>query len=123
MPKSPIFGHPVGMHATHPAFWRRLAGLVAPLWLVAGLMAAPAPAAPATLDQSILLGQVVPGVVDISTNLSYQGAVGAGAGNDSPEVSEELWQLVRSTCRRQARKHPERGIMDMINRRQLGASI
>jgi len=70
----------MGMHATHRVFLRRLAGLLAPLWLLAGLLAAPAPAAPATLDQSVLLGQVVPGLVDISTNLSYQGAVGAGAG-------------------------------------------
>lgn len=51
-----------------------------PLWLLAGLVAAPAPAAPATLDRSVLLGQVLPGMVDISTNLSYQGAVGAGTG-------------------------------------------
>ena len=58
----------------------RLPGLLAVLLLLAGLAAAPAPAAPATLDQSVLLGQVVPGLVDISTNLSYQGAVGAGTG-------------------------------------------
>ena len=68
------------MQATHRVFLRRIAGLLAPLWLLAGLLAAPAPAAPATLDQSVLLGQVLPGLVDISTNLSYQGAVGAGAG-------------------------------------------
>ena len=60
---------------------RRLPGvLTAVLLLLSGVTAAPATAAPATLDQSVLLGQVVPGLVDISTNLSYQGALGAGAG-------------------------------------------
>ena len=71
------------MSATHPARLRRLGGLLAALLLLAGLSPAPAsaaPATPATLDQSALLGQVLPGLVDISTNLSYQGAVGAGAG-------------------------------------------
>ena len=59
---------------------RGLPGALAALLLLAGLIAAPATAAPATLDQSALLGQVVPGLVDISTNLSYQGALGAGTG-------------------------------------------
>jgi S1-C subfamily serine protease len=68
------------MDATLPVVLRRFAGLLLPLWLLAGLLAAPGSAAPATLDQSVLLGQVLPGVVDISTNLSYQGATGAGAG-------------------------------------------
>ena len=40
--------------------------------------APPAPRAP--LDQSALLSQVVPGLVDINTSLSYQGAVGNGTG-------------------------------------------
>lgn len=57
-----------------------MAGALAALSLFAGLLATPAGAAPATLDQSALLGQVVPGLVDISTNLSYQGAIGAGTG-------------------------------------------
>lgn len=73
---------------------RRVPGLLAALLLLAGGVAAPAPAAPvpvapATLDQSALLSQVVPGLVDINTNLSYQGAIGAGAGivlNPSGEV-------------------------------------
>lgn len=68
------------MDVTRRARPGRLPGLLAVLLLLAGLAAAPAPAAPATLDQSVLLGQVVPGLVDISTNLSYQGAVGAGTG-------------------------------------------
>lgn len=40
--------------------------------------AAPAPRTP--LDQSAVLSQVVPGLVDINTTLGYQGAVGAGTG-------------------------------------------
>jgi S1-C subfamily serine protease len=40
--------------------------------------AAPAPRTP--LDQSAVLSQVVPGLVDIDTTLGYQGAVGAGTG-------------------------------------------
>lgn len=68
------------MRATLPVRVRRLSGVLAALVLLAGPVAAPAPAAPATLDQSALLGQVVPGLVDINTNLSYQGAVGSGAG-------------------------------------------
>lgn len=43
-------------------------------------VAAPAPAPRAPLDQSALLGQVVPGIVDINTTLGYQGAVGVGTG-------------------------------------------
>ena len=64
----------------------RLAALLSGLLLLAGLLAAPAPAAPAApaphapLDQSALLSQVVPGLVDINTTLGYQGAVGAGTG-------------------------------------------
>ena len=62
----------------------RLAALLSGLLLIAGLFAAPAPAAPsapaAPLDQSALLSQVVPGLVDINTTLGYQGAVGAGTG-------------------------------------------
>jgi S1-C subfamily serine protease len=59
--------------------------MLAVLTLLAGVVAAPAPAAPipaprAPLDQSVLLSQVVPGLVDINTTLSYQGAVGAGTG-------------------------------------------
>ncbi len=74
------------MNAKHPTpagratLSRRLPGVLAALLLLTGLTAAPATAAPATLDQSVLLGQVVPGLVDISTNLSYQGALGAGTG-------------------------------------------
>ncbi|MFZ4373640.1 MAG: S1C family serine protease [Mycobacterium sp.] len=69
--------------AGHPA--RRLPGVLAVLTLLAGLVAAPATAAPtpvprAPLDQSALLSQVVPGLVDINTTLSYQGAIGAGTG-------------------------------------------
>jgi S1-C subfamily serine protease len=56
--------------------------------LLVGLIAAPANAAPgvsapaprAPLDQSALLSQVVPGLVDINTSLSYQGALGTGTG-------------------------------------------
>jgi S1-C subfamily serine protease len=59
--------------------------MLAVLTLLAGVIAAPAPATPipaprAPLDQSALLSQVVPGLVDINTTLSYQGAVGAGTG-------------------------------------------
>ena len=59
--------------------------MLAVLVLLAGLVATPATAAPAPsprtpLDQSALLSQVVPGLVDINTTLSYQGAVGAGTG-------------------------------------------
>ena len=69
--------------AGHPA--RRLPGVLAALILLASLVAAPATAAPtpvprAPLDQSALLSQVVPGLVDINTTLSYQGAIGAGTG-------------------------------------------
>jgi S1-C subfamily serine protease len=54
--------------------------------IAAGLFAAPATAAPAPappvapLDQSALLSQVVPGLVDVNTTLGYQGAAGAGTG-------------------------------------------
>ena len=72
-------------HAVRRA--RRLAGAFATLTLLAGLLAAPGAAAPALpppprtpLDQSALLSQVVPGLVDINTSLSYQGAVGNGTG-------------------------------------------
>lgn len=71
--------HPVRGNREH-AGTRRLSGALAALLMLAGLTAAPATAAPAALDQSALLGQVVPGLVDISTNLSYQGALGAGTG-------------------------------------------
>ena len=77
----------MGMNATHRATAgrrvRRLPGLLSVLTLLAGLVAAPATAAPtprAPLDQSALLSQVVPGLVDINTTLSYQGAIGAGTG-------------------------------------------
>ena len=40
---------------------------------------APIPMAP-PLDQSAVLGQVTPGLVDINTTLNYQSAVGAGTG-------------------------------------------
>jgi S1-C subfamily serine protease len=66
---------------------RRLTGVLSALTLLAGLAIAPATAEPspppaptAPLDQSALLGQVVPGLVDINTTLGYQGATGAGAG-------------------------------------------
>ena len=79
------------MDSTHPRLggrWTRwLPGALATLTLLAGLVAAPAAAspenpapAPAPLDQSALLSQVVPGLVDINTSLSYQGAVGTGTG-------------------------------------------
>lgn len=63
-------------------------GALATLMLLVGLIAAPANAAPgvsapaprAPLDQSALLSQVVPGLVDINTSLSYQGAIGTGTG-------------------------------------------
>lgn len=63
----------------------RLSGVLATLTLLAGLTAAPVSAAPvpapaAPLDQSALLSQVVPGLVDINTSLGYQGAVGTGTG-------------------------------------------
>lgn len=79
----------MGVNATHsrPAGrrTRRLPGMLAVLTVVSGLIAAPAHAAPipaprAPLDQSALLSQVVPGLVDINTTLSYQGAIGAGTG-------------------------------------------
>ena len=60
--------------------------MLAALFLVPGLLAGPAHAAPARaplappLDQSAVLGQVTPGLVDINTTLNYQGAVGAGTG-------------------------------------------
>jgi len=55
------------------------------LTLLAVVIAAPATGAPipvprSPLDQSALLSQVVPGLVDINTTLSYQGAIGAGTG-------------------------------------------
>lgn len=64
---------------------RRLSSALAVLTLLTGLSAAPAMAAPAApptplLDQSVVMGQVVPGLVDINTTLSYQGAAGAGTG-------------------------------------------
>lgn len=80
------------MDSTHPRHFgrwtRRLPGALATLMLLAGLVAAPVAAAPggpapaprAPLDQSALLSQVVPGLVDINTSLSYQGAVGTGTG-------------------------------------------
>ena len=63
--------------------------LMAALLLVPAFLAAPAHAAPAPplpvapqapLDQSAVMGQVTPGLVDINTTLDYQGAVGAGTG-------------------------------------------
>ena len=76
------------MDATHPLrerrSWGRIPGVLTALLMLAGLLAAPATAAPiaphAPLDQSALLSQVVPGLVDVNTTLSYQGAVGAGTG-------------------------------------------
>jgi S1-C subfamily serine protease len=67
---------------------RRLSTLLAALLLVPGLLAGPAHATPAPvvplplapLDQSAVLGQVTPGLVDINTTLNYQSAVGAGTG-------------------------------------------
>lgn len=78
------------MDSRHPRSARRwahrLPGVLATLAVAAGLIAAPATAAPppappvAPLDQSALLSQVVPGLVDINTTLGYQGASGAGTG-------------------------------------------
>ena len=48
--------------------------------LAAPVAAAPAPSPRAPLDQSALLSQVVPGLVDINTTMSYQGAIGNGTG-------------------------------------------
>lgn len=68
---------------------RRLSGVFAALTLLAGLSIAPATAEPipspapaptAPLDQSALLGRIVPGLVDINTTLGYEGAAGSGAG-------------------------------------------
>ena len=64
---------------------RRLSGVLAVLMMLGGVIAAPASASPtpsprAPLDQSALLSQVVPGLVDINTTMSYQGATGAGTG-------------------------------------------
>ncbi|QEN14209.1 S1C family serine protease [Mycolicibacterium sp. ELW1] len=67
---------------------RRLSTVLAALLLVPGLLTAPAHAAPVhvgpapltPLDQSTVLGQVTPGLVDINTTLNYQSAVGAGTG-------------------------------------------
>ncbi|MCX2929586.1 trypsin-like peptidase domain-containing protein [Mycobacterium sp. CVI_P3] len=67
---------------------RQLLIVLAALLLVPGLLAGPAHATPAPvvptplapLDQSAVLGQVTPGLVDINTTLNYQGAVGAGTG-------------------------------------------
>jgi len=79
----------MGMHATRPLTTRRrarrLPGVLAVLLLSGSALAAPAAATPAPaprapLDQSALLSQVVPGLVDINTTMSYQGAVGAGTG-------------------------------------------
>jgi S1-C subfamily serine protease len=66
----------------------RLLTVLAALLLVPGLLTAPAYATPthiapaplAPLDQSAVLGQVTPGLVDINTTLNYQSAVGAGTG-------------------------------------------
>lgn len=77
------------MGRTHPrnsGRWaHRSSGVLATSLLLAGLLTAPAIAAPgptprAPLDQSALLSQVVPGLVDINTSLSYQGSVGTGTG-------------------------------------------
>jgi len=77
------------MHAMRPPITRRrarrLPGALAVLVLVGSALAAPAAAAPAPsprapLDQSALLSQVVPGLVDINTTMSYQGAIGNGTG-------------------------------------------
>jgi S1-C subfamily serine protease len=67
---------------------RRPLTALAALLLVPGLLAGPAHAAPAPvvpaplapIDQSAVLGQVTPGLVDIDTALNYQSAVGAGTG-------------------------------------------
>ncbi|TGD88262.1 PDZ domain-containing protein [Mycolicibacterium sp. CH28] len=72
-----------------PRLGRRLPPFAVALLLVGALVTAPAQAAPtpgfvpaplAPLDQSAVLGQVTPGLVDINTTLNYQGAVGAGTG-------------------------------------------
>jgi S1-C subfamily serine protease len=75
------------MDSTHPRRARRLFGVLTALTLLAGATASPAIAQPVTapapaapLDQSALLSQVVPGLVDINTTLGYQGASGAGTG-------------------------------------------
>ncbi len=80
------------MHASHPlvgdrparGLLARIPGVLTALLLLAGLFAVPATATPAfphaPLDQSALLSQVVPGLVDINTTLSYQSAIGAGTG-------------------------------------------
>ncbi|BBZ76106.1 serine protease PepA [Mycolicibacterium anyangense] len=75
------------MDAQHPLRRdHRLPAVLAALVLVGGLLAAPAQATPigappqAPLDQSAVMGQVTPGLVDINTALDYQGAVGAGTG-------------------------------------------
>lgn len=77
------------MDAKHPLrHARRLLTVLAALLLVPGLLAGPAHASPAPvvpaphapLDQSAVLGQVTPGLVDINTTLNYQSAVGAGTG-------------------------------------------
>ncbi|AQT80051.1 serine protease [Mycolicibacterium litorale] len=78
------------MYAQHPrGRGRRLPALLAAFLLFGGMLAAPAYAVPAPaippaplapLDQSAVLGQVTPGLVDINTTLDYQGAVGAGTG-------------------------------------------
>lgn len=85
------------MDSTHRRTARRwaprLGGTLAALTVFAGMLAAPATANPAPapappappaplaqLDQSALMGQVVPGLVDINTTLGYQGAAGAGTG-------------------------------------------
>lgn len=82
-------GKVVGMTATRPPITRRrarrLPGALAVLMLVGSALAAPVAAAPAPsprapLDQSALLSQVVPGLVDINTTMSYQGAIGNGTG-------------------------------------------
>lgn len=66
--------------------WRLLTFLAA-LLLVPGLFVAPVHATPAylpaplaPLDQSAVMGQVTPGLVDINTTLDYEGAIGAGTG-------------------------------------------
>ena len=78
-----------GMRAPRPfasgRLARRLSGVLAVLMMLGGVIAAPASASPtpsprAPLDQSALLSQVVPGLVDINTTMSYQGATGAGTG-------------------------------------------
>ena len=48
--------------------------------LAAPVGATPAPLPRTPLDQSALLSQVVPGLVDIRTVLGYQGAIGLGTG-------------------------------------------